>query len=489
MLPEKRLMHTSAEPLLSLSGKALQPDCSYTTALRRPGLGQRRNDPPPHSDSPTARSLLPASWAKLPQDRGAVDESGEQAEGLCGSSSPLANVSTTPANGCAASSASLRRCPTPPPSQLQRDARARVLRRLAQQREVVAASGESPVRVAVIGAGPVGLFVAVLLAREHARLSRTSTEVRISRQALAPYIRVLEQRTASGGYGSRRVVLAMSDASQDLLNRHLLSGREETSRHAFAPACSINLVESLLREEFERYARAGFGELRLGESIDAPESLLEDHDVVFVATGRSFPSDGWRESMGMQVITGRSDEALILKFQSAPGQGGSIADMQLSLARLEAKSQSSIFLRPGPTEESGWVWLLGLSTKVAANIKEAVSGAEAAQSFESFSNAWASLSGDARKSAKAAGLSSVFSELDRQLRPIRVSARLSAAAYWHSQDIVRRVQRPDGSVGWIVLVGDAACGKPFYLGSTLNGHFHDTYALKAAPWTDRKSVV
>merc|ERR1712124_193952 len=39
------------------------------------------------------------------------------------------------------------------------------------------------------------------------------------------------------------------------------------------------------------------------------------------------------------------------------------------------------------------------------------------------------------------------------------------------------------SIGWIVLAGDSACGKPFYLGSTLNGHFHDAVTLCAAPWT------
>merc|ERR1712232_351359 len=76
-----------------------------------------------------------------------------------------------------------------------------------------------------------------------------------------------------------------------------------------------------------------------------------------------------------------------------------------------------------------------------------------------------------------------FSHLDKKVKPVQVSARISEASYWHSSEIVQRVEKPDGGVGWIVLVGDAASGKPFYLGSTLNGHFHDTTALRAAPWT------
>ncbi|OLP98432.1 hypothetical protein AK812_SmicGene19088 [Symbiodinium microadriaticum] len=103
-------------------------------------------------------------------------------------------------------------------------------------------------RVAIVGAGPVGLWVAVLLARAHARLFFTASGFRIKRLPGAPDINVFERRTDEGGWGSRRIVLAMSNASQDVLNSRLMSERELCAHHCFSPTCSINLIESILRE-------------------------------------------------------------------------------------------------------------------------------------------------------------------------------------------------------------------------------------------------
>eukprot|EP00435_Cladocopium_sp_Y103_P048666 s1358_g14.t1 len=60
-----------------------------------------------------------------------------------------------------------------------------------------------PTRIAVVGAGPVGLWIAVLLARAHARIFQTSTGFRISRHPQAPVINVFERRSDSSGWGSR----------------------------------------------------------------------------------------------------------------------------------------------------------------------------------------------------------------------------------------------------------------------------------------------
>ena len=84
-------------------------------------------------------------------------------------------------------------------------------------------------RVAVVGAGPVGLWVAVLLARASAKLFPTQQGFRISRQEQAPSIDVYERR--DGEQKGRRVVLAISNVSQDLLNSRLLEGRELAAHH------------------------------------------------------------------------------------------------------------------------------------------------------------------------------------------------------------------------------------------------------------------
>jgi len=46
----------------------------------------------------------------------------------------------------------------------------------------------------------------------------------------------------------------------------------------------------------------------MGCQIEDPEALLADHDVVFVATGRNWPCDQWREGRGFQVAMGRHEE-------------------------------------------------------------------------------------------------------------------------------------------------------------------------------------
>merc|ERR1712232_839315 len=150
-----------------------------------------------------------------------------------------------------------------------------------------------------------------------------------------------------------------------------------------------------------------------------------------------------------------------------------MADVQSSLSRLDAKGQDSIFLRPGPTDEQGWVWFLGLSVKQVERIQNALADPDRDKTFTSFRSAWSQLTRrnsaepGARKKTRggSSNPASFFTLLDKKVKP------------------VQRVEKPDGGVGWIVLVGDAASGKPFYLGSTLNGHFHDTTALRAAPWT------
>merc|ERR1711937_262113 len=79
-------------------------------------------------------------------------------------------------------------------------------------------------------------------------------------------------------------------------------------------------------------------------------------------------------------------------------------------------------------------------------------------------------------------LASIMRLLDEKLCPVEVSARFTEAAFWHSQEVAIR---PGQSNGWLVLVGDAACGRPFYLGSTLNGHIHDVVPLaQSTPWSN-----
>ena len=143
--------------------------------------------------------------------------------------------------------------------------------------------GARRAKIAIIGAGPVGLWLAVLIGRETARINATSSGIRIDRLPHSPKIDIYERRKGKGQYGTRKFVLAISTATQDLLNRCLSSDQGLQSHHAFAPSCSINLIESLLFEEYKKYSRAGFGKIFFGARIDNPEDLFYKYDVVIVA--------------------------------------------------------------------------------------------------------------------------------------------------------------------------------------------------------------
>merc|ERR1712185_711178 len=106
--------------------------------------------------------------------------------------------------------------------------------------------------------------------------------------------------------------------------------------------------------------------------------------------------------------------------------------------------------------------------------------------FSSFADAHVALSKgedmDSSSTSSSDWLASITRLLDEKLCPVEVSARFAEAAFWHCQEVAIR---PGQSNGWLVLVGDAACGRPFYLGSTLNGHIHDVVPLAhCAPWAN-----
>ena len=175
------------------------------------------------------------------------------------------------------------------------DARARALRREVSRRlkqralaeETERLSGRSAARVAIVGAGPVGLWLAVLLARKHATFTNGPNGPCISRNRSAPTIDVFERREPAGGrgrssggstnsraHGGRSIVLAITNATSDLLNRQLLGPTADNcASHAFAPTSRIGEIEQIFAAEFERYAAAGFGRLHYGADVPDPDEL------------------------------------------------------------------------------------------------------------------------------------------------------------------------------------------------------------------------
>ena len=132
------------------------------------------------------------------------------------------------------------------------DSKARALRRVAQARlrerelkaEAELVGGRSSAKVAIVGAGPVGLWLAVLLARKHSTLANGKDgQPVITRNSAAPTIHVFEARQPQSGggggggggdgegggskaHGTRSIVLAITQQTQDLLNHQVRERRE-----------------------------------------------------------------------------------------------------------------------------------------------------------------------------------------------------------------------------------------------------------------------
>jgi len=391
--------------------------------------------------------------------------------------------------------------------------------------------GARPARVAIVGAGPVGMWIAVMLCHEHARIVDTcSGAPRIHRPPSAPTVDIFEQRRPEN-FGTRRITLAMSNNTQDLLNRHLVSDHGITSKHEFAPACSINLVEEVLRDNFERYVSADLGHLNFGSEIENPESLFDNgYDVVIVAGGRQSLSDSWRQPRGLDLSEHDAESALTIKFVSGSGAVRNRSWDESTLARVNGDIK--IYIRPGATADQGYVWILGLPSDLNSLARSKLSGHKPLKRFSELNDTLSSClelcSGSSPNIVEEAGepavvtipgeiadtdaapfamacasqlenpkviksamswlsdsLCQIMNMLDESLQPVSVSPRMTTAAYWRSKDVVHVREGTSGADSqWLVLVGDAACGKPFHKGSTLNCHFHDTVSLiRGTPWS------
>ena len=400
------------------------------------------------------------------------------------------------------------------------DRKARALRRVAQlrlrQRELELAKeligDRSAARVAIVGAGPVGLWLGVLLARKHATLAngKDGSPV-IIRNCNAPTIDIFEARQPNGGgdggggggskaHGTRSIVLAITQQTQELLNRQLIGQTiGQCGTHAFAPTSRIGEIERVLLREFERYSAAGFGKVRWGEDVRDPDELHEEakgaYDVVFVASGRRNATDEWRSERGMETIVEGTAAAAIFEFWGARPAADGWSSVVAAASR--AISPAQIFLRPGSDEGRGWVWLVGLPEQLSEAIHRGVSSindtgggsrnppkhASLAAALEAALAAARSSHGGQGQGDDASSFPAEASSLDglrtmdAALKAQGASAGWTEASHWRSSGVLHA---PQGSRGPTILVGDAACGRPFWLGSTLNGHFADVAQLAAA---------
>lgn len=301
-----------------------------------------------------------------------------------------------------------------------------------RQLAAVGCSSSIKNQIAIIGAGPVGLWVALLLCRQFFPLNSSQSPVG------TVGISIYEKRPLAK-HGSRNILLCFSTQTETIINKALSSWK------TLAPSVRLCELETLLREELLKYSVVTFyweQEVQLGESAGMVNG--KHYDAVFVANGK-------RANEGRQQVM-HCTKATILSYTKGPKPKASVYTQ--SILRNE-----NIIIREFD-KAHGWVWLLQYENKKI----------DPARTYPSFKDI---LDPDHHDYL-------LFKTLGETICPEgSVGVIKTETSYWgitKEHYIVNEVKNKDGS-SIICYVGDSCCGKPFYLGTTLQFHIYDMVFL------------
>uniref|UniRef100_A0A0G4HMC3 FAD/NAD(P)-binding domain-containing protein n=1 Tax=Chromera velia CCMP2878 TaxID=1169474 RepID=A0A0G4HMC3_9ALVE len=243
-----------------------------------------------------------------------------------------------------------------------------------------------PPRIAIVGAGPVGLWIALNLCRTHSKAVRGASGLRFMQTSHSPEVVVYEKRTDATGYGTRQATIAISAPTESLLRKSMTGSKHNSSETVpfFAPSCPLNFIEKHLRIEFEKFVDWGLAVLVMGKDINSPSDLADNFDAVIWAGGRAgLPPDlrkRWRLPMRSTprvqslIFTVEQDEMAIRQTSQGTKrcigrltQAGGLGGTQ---SRLEG---CQVIVRPhvGPDGNaySGWLWVTHVPQSVLGLMK------------------------------------------------------------------------------------------------------------------------
>eukprot|EP00466_Bigelowiella_natans_P011793 jgi/Bigna1/79431/fgenesh1_pg.62_\ len=319
--------------------------------------------------------------------------------------------------------------------------------------------------IAIIGGGPVGLWIGLLILQKYSR-RRIGNDV--APELTRPYVTVFEKRDDES-YMSRTFTLAIKSWTDKLINRYLL--QPET----FAPVCSLNKLEKALRTAFEQHG----GRMEFKEIHDPNELCANGFDYIFWCGGRRSLSPSVRSQLNMEQIEGHFEEVMLLDFTQHERVRRPVNDVLTSGFNAQ-KPGLRVMLRPGDSLLEGHIWVFGVSTEIAAACNHScIAGKE----FESINKCLMEVfevcneEGNKKEtmSSSQETLENLLASYEAILVPVKVRIHSTRAAFFHSKTIFSMLDKADGSKIPFVLAGDAAYGKPFWTGSTLNHHLLDVH--------------
>jgi len=360
-------------------------------------------------------------------------------------------------------------------------------------------------RIAIVGGGPVGLWMATLALLRHARRDGK----RFHRGRRAPDVVVFEQRPQEQHCSRRSVCIQLDARTVQLLQKH-------TRSESFSSGMALGEIEAILLEQWLRLG--GTGALKYNAHIDNPLDLYEhgDWDLIFWAGGRRSLNEDRRRELGCEVQTGECDKVLVFEMRSFTSSSLGRPILLKDIEQLSSSDLTSCFkgavrqvylrVAPDPSVKKSsssakplaWLWLLGVPQELKASRSEmanrpngapmrstthtSLSSAMEAE-FQMYSQSVGDAAGGAEEPSWMSSVRNGIMELQRKVfDPSEVSLRWVDAGYWSSDTAVCRLPgRTLGRSTPLVLIGDAAMGKPFYTGTTLNVHLAEVKALSKLP--------
>jgi len=324
-------------------------------------------------------------------------------------------------------------------------------------------------RVAVVGAGPVGLWAALVLAEKYRKLGN---HVCKRRRPDTPDVVVMEARAASDHCSRTDIRIVLSEKTLTLLNRKTHSGR-------FVSGMPVADIEQALLDQLQKISPET--KVLFNSDVSEPGKMVADgnFDCVFWAAGRRSLPTSERRKLACEVVSGDSQRVLFVQL-NGPLAGGSVAELLSSDLASKAKQASgcpklTVTLRPGVNDVcTGSLWIHGFPAEMA---EAAVAGRS--PTMQSIADAvdWAL---GLAATGVAAPLHLAAEALQQRLQPTECSSRWVEASFWSSDRVVCEM---DGGCP-LVLMGDAAMGRPFLTGTTLNHHFWDVFRLiDEVDWT------
>ncbi|CAJ1351714.1 unnamed protein product, partial [Effrenium voratum] len=209
-------------------------------------------------------------------------------------------------------------------------------------------------KICIVGAGPVGLWAAMLLAQKY-RWTDPSGCARLRPDA--PQLVLLEARSAESHCSRTDIRIALSSSTRAMLD-------QQTRSRSFSSGMPVAEIEEAFLRRWRKLA--GSEAKILYDTSVQDLGALEDCDCVFWAAGRRSLEDASRKALGCEVKVGDSQKVIVFQISELGPDTNAwqLASLDLSgIAQQASRSLCNlrVMLRPGFEGACAcWLWVFGL---------------------------------------------------------------------------------------------------------------------------------